>query len=93
MDHLPTASWNHAAIVRVMGKRPPPPEVVDVSQAYAVAKTSMLCVSEDEQWLQNFRITRETFSWLVDALRRKIKSQVMVMREPITIEELMAIAE
>ncbi|XP_077187042.1 uncharacterized protein LOC143834261 [Paroedura picta] len=46
----------------------------------------------DEEWLRNFRMTRETFSDIVSALKGQLLRRRTTMREPISVEKRIAIA-
>ncbi|KAL8211757.1 UNVERIFIED_CONTAM: hypothetical protein K2H54_015488 [Gekko kuhli] len=47
---------------------------------------------EDEECLARFQMTWATFQWLVDCLQPHLQYQATVMREPISVEERVAIA-
>ncbi|XP_015276416.1 PREDICTED: putative nuclease HARBI1 [Gekko japonicus] len=51
----------------------------------------VLRVWGEEKWLENFRMTRATFHWLVDCLCGRIERQGTNMRMPIPMEERVAI--
>ncbi|KAL8220510.1 UNVERIFIED_CONTAM: hypothetical protein K2H54_048563 [Gekko kuhli] len=54
-------------------------------------ETFICLVWGNEQWLKNFRVTRATFTWLVDCLYCYIGHTDMPMRRAISMEEHMAI--
>nr|XP_056700508.1 zinc finger protein 420-like [Euleptes europaea] len=51
----------------------------------------MLGFCSDEQWLRNFRMTEQTFSEIVSALRGRLLRKRTVMREPVPVEKRVAI--
>ncbi|KAL8187256.1 UNVERIFIED_CONTAM: hypothetical protein K2H54_041403 [Gekko kuhli] len=46
----------------------------------------------EEKWLENFRMSRSTFDWLVDALRDVLQRQRTEMRAPVSVERRVAVA-
>ncbi|XP_077188605.1 endonuclease 8-like 2 isoform X1 [Paroedura picta] len=47
---------------------------------------------DEEQWIENFRMSRATFFEIVEALRPRLQRQTTNMREPIPVEKRVAIA-
>ncbi|KAL8165763.1 UNVERIFIED_CONTAM: hypothetical protein K2H54_054930 [Gekko kuhli] len=47
---------------------------------------------EDEQWLENFKMTRITFLWIVDRVSPHLQHESTTMRDPIPVEKRVAIA-
>lgn len=50
------------------------------------------CVWSDERWLLNFRMTRETFMEIVEALRPRMERRATIMRRAILVEKCVAVA-
>ncbi|KAL8220578.1 UNVERIFIED_CONTAM: hypothetical protein K2H54_049819 [Gekko kuhli] len=46
----------------------------------------------EEKWLENFRMSRSTFDWLVDALRDVLQRQRTEMCAPVSVERRVAVA-
>ncbi|KAL8165334.1 UNVERIFIED_CONTAM: hypothetical protein K2H54_040044 [Gekko kuhli] len=46
----------------------------------------------EEKWLENFRMSRSTFNWLVVALRDVLQRQRTEMRAPVSVERRVAVA-
>ncbi|KAL8202221.1 UNVERIFIED_CONTAM: hypothetical protein K2H54_060773 [Gekko kuhli] len=46
----------------------------------------------EEKWLENFRMSRSTFDWLVVALRDVLQRQRTEMRAPVSVERRVAVA-
>ncbi|KAL8221555.1 UNVERIFIED_CONTAM: hypothetical protein K2H54_069865 [Gekko kuhli] len=46
----------------------------------------------EEKWLENFRMSRSTFDWLVDVLRDVLQRQRTEMRAPVSVERRVAVA-
>lgn len=46
----------------------------------------------DEQWIKNFRMSRGTFSWLLERMRPSLERQTTHMRDTIAPDERLAIA-
>ncbi|XP_048345295.1 protein ANTAGONIST OF LIKE HETEROCHROMATIN PROTEIN 1-like [Sphaerodactylus townsendi] len=55
-------------------------------------ETVALAVWGDEQWLYNFRMSRQTFMDLVEDLRGHLQRQTTTMRQPLSVEKRVAIA-
>ncbi|XP_015267767.1 PREDICTED: putative nuclease HARBI1 [Gekko japonicus] len=52
----------------------------------------MLGLQANQQWLQNFRMTHETFSEIVSVMKGRLLRRKTSMREPIPVEKRIAIA-